>query len=401
MDQDTLQAILREAVRGTVAEVIQLLLHLDQEAFLRENGGRKNGHYRRTLQTRFGQVDLSIPRDREGRYYPSFFVPYQRRLVDVGDVAIALYASGVSHRKAAEILGLLLGHRYSHETLSALTDQVLEAAESFRRRPLPPELAFVYLDGFSLKVFQEGEGVVRASVYVALGVSPEGERRVLGYWLFPSENATAWEGVLRELRERGLERVLLFITDGLPGLAEAIARVYPLAQWQRCVVHGVRWSLGQVKPRDRALFAAASPSGEHREELKRVYEAESRAKALEALEELRKAWGARYPRAVGMWLEDSGAFLRFYEYPRELWGYLRSTNLMERFIREVRRGTKVRDHKFPSEAAVYKLLYLESERQETRWGERRLRGFGEAREVLEKKLEERYGPLTQRLTQNS
>jgi transposase-like protein len=234
--------------------------------------------------------------------------------------------------------------------------------------------------------------VVRASVYVALGVTPEGERRVLGYWLFPSENATSWEGVLRELRERGLERVLLFITDGLPGLAEAIARVYPLAQWQRCVVHGVRWSLGQVRPRDRALFA---------EELKRVYEAESRTEALAALEELRRAWGARYPRVVGMWLDDSGAFLRFYEYPRELWGYLRSTNLMERFIREVRRGTKVRDHKFPSEAAVFKLLYLESERQETRWGERRLRGFGEAREKLEKMLVERYGPLTQRLTQNS
>jgi transposase-like protein len=138
LGQNTLQAPIREAVRETVTEVIQLLLDLLREAFLRENGVRKNGHYRRTLQTRFGQVDLSITRDREGRYYPSFFIPYQRGLVEVGEVAIALDASALSHRKAAEILVLLLGHRYSHETLSALTDQVLEAAESSRRRPLPP-----------------------------------------------------------------------------------------------------------------------------------------------------------------------------------------------------------------------------------------------------------------------
>ncbi len=131
------------------------------------------------------------------------------------------YAAGVSQRKAAEILSLLLGHRYSHETLSALTDEVLEAAGAFRGRLLPEEMAFVYLDGLSLKVFREGEGIVRETVYVALGVTPSGERRVLGFWLLPTESALGWEGVLGELWQRGLRRVLLFITDGLPGLSEA------------------------------------------------------------------------------------------------------------------------------------------------------------------------------------
>ncbi len=183
---------------------------------------------------------------------------------------MALYAAGVSQRKAAEILSLLLGHRYSHETLSALTDQVLEAAGAFRTRLLPEEMAFVYLDGLSLKVFREGEGIVRESVYVALGIAPDGERRVLGFWLLPTESALGWEGVLGELWQRGLRRVLLFITDGLPGLPEAIRRVYPQAEWQRCVVHGVRWSLSQVRARDRALLA---------EDLRRVYGAESRDEA--------------------------------------------------------------------------------------------------------------------------
>ncbi len=201
---------------------------------------------------------------------------------------------------------LLLGHRYSHGTLSALTDEVLGAVEAFRRRLLPEEMAFVYLDGLSLKVLRDGEGIVRETVYVALGIAPGGERRVLGFWLLPAESALGWEGVLGELWQRGSRRVLLFVTDGLPGLPEAIQRVYPQAEWQRCVVHGLRWSLSQVRARDRALLA---------EDLRRAYGAEGRGEALRALEEVRAAWG---------------------------WPYLRSTNLMERFIREVRRGTKVR-----------------------------------------------------------
>jgi len=392
MDQDTLQMILREAVKETATEVLQVLLDADREAFLREYGGRKNGYYPRKLETALGQVELSIPRDREGRYYPSLLQPYARRQVDVGEVAVALYAAGVSQRKAAEVMSLLLGHRYSHETVSALTDQVLEKVSAFRQRPLPEEMALVYLDGFFLKVHREGLGVEKEAVYVALGVTPCGERQVLGFWLLPTESAAAWEGVLGELWHRGLRRVLLFITDGLPGIEEAIKRVYPMAGWQRCVVHLVRSSLSQVRSRDRALLA---------QDLREVYMAKSRQEALRTLEGFREAWGARYPSLVAAWWENSGALLRFYDYPPVLWPYLRSTNLMERFIREVRRGTKVRDHKFPGEGAVYKLLYLESERQEGRWAERKLRGFVEVREVLEKMLLERYVPRTQTLTHKS
>lgn len=127
----------------------------------------------------------------------------------------------------------------------------------------------------------------------------------------------------------------------------------------------------------------------------------SREEALRALEGFRAAWGARYPGVVAGWWEDSGGLLRFYEYPEGLWPYLRSTNLVERWIREVRRGTKVRDHRFPSPEAVYELLYLEGERQEGRWAERRLKGFAEVREVLERMLQERYAPRAQTLTHNS
>ena len=273
MDQDTLRFLLREAVRETVTEVLQTVLELDRTAFLQAHGGRRNGYYPRRLETTFGQVDLKVPGDREGQYYPAFLKPCARRLVDVGEVAVALYAAGVSQRKAAEVMCLLPGHRHSHETISAMTEEVLRAVEAFRRRPLPGEMAFVHLEGLYLKLLREGEGVVREVVYVALGVTPSGERRVLGYWLLPAESALGWEGVLGELWQRGLRRVLLFVTDGLPGLPEAIQRVYPQAEWQRCVVHGVRWSLGQVRARERVLLA---------EDLRRVYGAESRGEALRA-----------------------------------------------------------------------------------------------------------------------
>ena len=205
MDQDTLRMILREAVRETTTEVLQILLNADREAFLQEHGGRKNGHYSRKLETAFGQVGLAIPRDREGRYYPSLLQPYARRMVDVGEVAIALYASGVTQRKAAEVLQLLFGMRYTHQTISTLTDQVLQAAEQFRQRPLPEELALVYLDGLFLKVLGE-EGVERAAVYVVLGVSPAGERQV---WTNPfgtgKARAPSWATGACPARTPGVE----------------------------------------------------------------------------------------------------------------------------------------------------------------------------------------------------
>ncbi|GAA6756963.1 hypothetical protein Thermus77420_24400 [Thermus thalpophilus] len=137
-------------------------------------------------------------------------------------------------------------------------------------------------------------------MYVALGVTPDGARRVLGFWLLPTENALAWEGVLRELWERGLRRVLLFLTDGLPGIEEAIRRVYPLAEWQRCVVHQVRGSLSQVRSRDRAALA---------QDLRGVYMAESRREALGALERLREVWGGKYPALVAAWWKGALAVL--------------------------------------------------------------------------------------------
>ena len=196
--------------------------------------------------------------------------------------------------------------------------------------------------------------------------------------------------MLKDLWERGLREVLVFVTDDLPGIEEAIRRVYPEADWQQCVVHKVRSTLSKVRKEDQGAVI---------QDLKRVYRAESREEAHAAWQAFVRRPRGRYPQVVRSWEEDLESLLCFLRYPKALWAYLRSTNLLERFMRELRRGTKVRDHQFPKPEAVYKLVYLECERQEGKWG-RKLKGFAEAQEQLEQMFAQRY-PAPQNVTQKS
>jgi|Deesub1362B_J571_1020462.scaffolds.fasta_scaffold00619_2 transposase-like protein len=184
-DKGELEALLRETVREVVAEELQALLFLEREAFIQENGGRVDGTYPRTLETPFGQVQLRVPRDRQGRFKPSLFAPYARRTVDLADLVLVLYAVGVSARVVGEVMGHLLGHRYSHSTVSRITELVLERVEAFRTRPLRKRYAIVYLDCLFVKVLREG-GIRKEAVYVVLGIDPQGRREVLGFYLFPT-----------------------------------------------------------------------------------------------------------------------------------------------------------------------------------------------------------------------
>lgn len=391
MDQDSLKLLVRDAVRDVVQEEFEAILHLEREVFLSERGGRKNGTYPRELDTPYGSVSLRVPRDREGAFKPSLFAPYARRTADLADLVVAMYAAGVTDRKVSDVLSLFLGHRYSHQTISQVTELVMDRVDAFRHRPLENRYAIVYIDALFVKTFRDGGGIGKEALYTALGITPEGHRSILGFWLFPSESALIWQDLLKELRSRGLQEVLCFISDDLVGVEDAIKRAYPASDWQQCVVHKARSSTAKVRREDWEAVA---------NDLKPIYRAESHAEALDAFGRFRKRWAARYPRVVASWEEDLGSLLRFYSYPRPLWPYLRSTNLLERFHREIRRGTKIRDHQFPKPESVLKLVYLESERYEGRWDKRKLKGFGEAEPALHAMFNERY-PSTQTVTQDS
>lgn len=391
VDQHSLQLLVRDTVKEVVRTELEFLLQVDRDAFLAEQGGRKNGTYPRTLVTPYGEVELRVPRDRAGTYTPSFLPPYSRRTPDLNDLVLAMYAAGVTDRKISDTLALLLGHRYSHQTISQATELVRERVEAFRCRPLGERYAIVYIDALFLKVFRDGGGIDKEALYTVLGITPEGHRSILGFWLFPSESALVWHDVLKELRLRGMREVLCFVSDDLAGIEEAIKRAYPASDWQQCTVHKVRNAVARVRREDWEAVA---------QDLKPIYRGETREEAAAAWQAFRKRWAARYPGVVASWEEDLASLLRFYDYPKPLWPYLRSTNLLERFHREIRRGTKVRDHQFPKPESVLKLIYLESERYEGKWERRKLRGFSEAEEPLTEMFEQRY-PATQKSTQNT
>ena len=224
------------------------------------------------------------------------------------------------------------------------TTTILGEVQAWRNRPLDEEYYVIYLDSTFVSI-RRGK-TAKEPVYVALGVKPDGRREILGFWVFGSEGETSrnWEQVLRELRERGVRKVRLFVTDDLPGIEEAIRRVFPGAEWQLCVLHAVRGSLAQVSKKDREELA---------QDLKAIYRAESRSKAEQALRALRERWGERYPKLV--WERKAEALLRFLDHPKELRPYLYTTNQLERLMKEVKRRTRVVGV-FCGETAVEKLL---------------------------------------------
>jgi transposase-like protein len=204
---------------------------------------------------------------------------------------------------------------------------------------------------------------------MALGIKPDGRREILGFWLFGAEGESArnWEEVLKDLRRCRVQRVRIFITDDLPGLEEAIKKIFPEADWQLCVLHAVRDALNKVRKRDREALA---------ETLKKIYRAESREEAEEALRNLRERWGTVYPKIVERWETKAYALLAFLRHPKPIRRYLYTTNLLERLAKEVKRRIKVVEV-FCDEGAVENLLYLVLSQLDEAWGERRLRGFAE------------------------
>ena len=206
-------------------------------------------------------------------------------------------------------------------------------------------------------------------MYLALGIKPDGQREVLGFWLFGAEGESArnWEEVLKDLKGRGVQRVRIFITDDLPGLEEAIKKIFPEADWQLCVLHAVRDALNKVRKKDREAVAEA---------LKKIYRAETEEEAKEALGSLRERWSGVYPRIVERWETKAYALLAFLRHPKPIRRYLYTTNQLERLAKEVKRRTKVVEV-FCSEEAAEKLLYLVLSELDEAWGTRRLRGFAE------------------------
>jgi putative transposase len=335
----------------------ELTHHLDTEAKQGKAGNHRNGASPKTVMTPNGELNLEIPRDRQATFEPQLVAKYQRRLPGFNDNVISMYARGMSVREIQAHLLELYGLQVSPDLISTITDEVLAEVEQWQHRPLEAMYPIVYFDALRLKIRDEGT-VRNKAVYLALGIRADGKKEVLGLWLEQTEGARFWLKVFNELKNRGLQDVLIAVVDGLRGFPEAIEAVYPQAQIQTCIVHLIRNSLSLASWKDRKALAAA---------LKPIYQAATADAAASALETFTESeWGKKFPTVPAMWRRQWEQVIPFFAYPPEVRKIIYTTNAIESMHMQLRKIVKNRGH-FPSDEAATKLLYLALRNIEKDW----------------------------------
>jgi len=320
------------------------------------SGNHRNGHTAKMLQTELGPVAVKTPRDRNGSFEPKLVGKRQTRLAGLDEKIVGLYAGGMTVRDIEAHLRELYGVRIGRDTISAVTDAVLEDVAAWRTRPLDPVYPIVYLDCLMVKV-REDRSVRSRACYLAVGVSVEGERDVLGIWWQETEGAKFWLAVLNDLHRRGVADVLVACVDGLKGFPEAIEAVFPQAWVQTCIVHQIRNSMRYVAYKDRKAVAR---------DLKPIYRAVNADAAEQALAAFDEQWGKQYPMIADSWRAHWPQITPFLALPEELRRAVYTTNSIENLNRQIRKTIKTRGH-FPDEQAATKLIYLAIQRAERKW----------------------------------
>jgi putative transposase len=316
----------------------------------------RNGAGRKTVQTDLGPVEIKAPRDRDGSFEPQLVGKRQTRLAGLDDKILGLYAGGMTVRDISAHLAELYGVDVGRDTISRVTDAVLEDVAAWRTRPLDAVYPIVYFDALRVKV-REDRSVQNRACYLALGVTCDGDREVLGIWWQETEGAKFWLAVLNDLRRRGVQDVLISCVDGLKGFPEAIEATFPQSWVQTCIVHLIRASLRYVNYRDQKKVAAA---------LRPIYTAANADQALAELERFDSEWGGRYPATVNAWRTSWPHVVPFLALPDELRRAVYTTNTIEGLHRQIRKAIKTRGH-FPDEQAATKLIYLAIMRADAKW----------------------------------
>lgn len=310
-------------------------------------GNHRNGTSKKTVQTGIGPVELDIPRDRASEFEPAIVPKHARRVGGFDEAIVSLYAKGLTTGEITAHLAEIYGAEVSKETVSKVTDAVAAELAEWQSRPLDRVYAVVMIDCIYVKI-RNGQ-VASRPVYVAVGISLEGDRDVLGLWVGDgSEGAKHWMGVLAEIRNRGVEDVLIVCCDGLKGLPESIGEIWPQALVQLCVVHLVRASL---------KYASRGHWGTISKELRAVYTAPTVEAAERQFTEFKAEWGEQYPMIVRTWEQAWEQFTPFLAFPPEIRRVIYTTNLIESMNARFRRAVRARGH-FPSDQAALKVLYL-------------------------------------------
>ena len=335
-------------------------LNAEMDHHLSSDGGRGNsrhGYGKKTVLTDDGSLELSIPRDRQSSFDPQLLAKYQRRFPGFNDKIISMYARGMSTREIVGHVQELYGVDVSPDLISAVTDAVLDEIATWQSRPLEPVYPLVFFDALRVKIRDEGT-VRNKAVHVALGVRGDGTKEILGLWIETNEGAKFWLRVMNELKNRGVDDILIAVVDGLKGFPDAINAVFPQTTVQTCIVHLLRNSLDFASWKDRKDLARA---------MKLIYSAVDGTAAEAALTSFEGGfWGQKFPAIGQMWRRAWQEVIPFFAFPRDVRRIIYTTNAIEALNSKLRRAVRARGH-FPSDEAATKLLYLVLNRSEKEW----------------------------------
>jgi putative transposase len=336
--------LVESALEGEITDHLGYERH---DAAGRDGGNSRNGHRAKTVLSEVGPVEIDVPRDRDGSFEPKIVAKRQRRLSGVDEMVISLSAKGLTTGEVQAHLAEVYGAEVSRQTISVITDKVLEGMAEWQNRPLDPVYPVIFIDAINVKI-RDGK-VANRPIYVALAVSCEGHRDILGLWAGDGgEGAKYWLHVLTEIKNRGVNDVLMLVCDGLSGLPDAVTATWPATITQTCVVHLLRNSFRYAGRQHFASIAKA---------LQPIYTAPSEAAAMERFCEFCEAWGERYPAIVRLWENAWAEFVPFLSFDAEIRKIVCTTNAIESVNARIRRAVKARGH-FPNEAAALKCVYM-------------------------------------------
>lgn len=351
-DVNDIQSLLKEQLKDIMQEMLEA--ELDHELGYskydyknKETTNSRNGSRSKKVRSDYGEVELEVPRDRNGEFEPVIVKKNQRDISSIDDQVISMYSKGMTVRDIQEHLHNLYGLDVSPTMISQITDKIMPIIKEWQHRPLQEVYVHLVMDAIHYKVRQDGR-IVNKAVYIVIGVTLDGLKEVVGMWVGENETSKFWLKVLTDLQQRGVKDILIVSIDGLNGFKEAIQAVYPEAKIQRCIVHMIRNSTRYLSWKDRKTFTM---------DLKPVYQAINEEAALMALDELEAKWGEKYYIAVKPWRDNWDEIATMFEYPAEIRRLIYTTNAIESFNRQLRKVTKSKSS-FPTDDSLLKILYL-------------------------------------------
>ncbi|WP_426288635.1 IS256 family transposase [Enterococcus durans] len=350
----------------------ELTAFLDYEKYNRtgfNSGNSRNGNYSRSFKTEFGELNLAIPRDRNGEFSQQTLPAYKRSNDSLETTIIQLFQKGITMSEISELIEKIYGHYYTPQTISNITQIVSEDVVAFKERSLESQYSIIFMDATHIPL--KRQTVSKEAVYIVIGIRLDGTKEVLGFSIAPTGSSYVWKEILQDLKDRGLEEVLLVVTDGLSGINDSIHSIYPNAQFQQCCVHISRNIAHKVRVSDRQEVC---------NDFKLVYQAASKEEAMNQISFMIDKWKKQYPRVVNLLMNP--AILTFYNFPPSIRRTIYSTNLIEGFNKQLKKYTK-RKEQFPNEESLERFLVSQFNNYNQKFLCRIHKGFKEIQDTLE------------------